>query len=221
MKPKVLVVYREENEVRPYKTAVEASGAEPVLIKPGTPVSLHGFAGLLLTGGDDVNPARYGEPPHPQTEAPDDERDALECALIEEALARDVPLFGICRGLQVMNVCLGGSLIQHLPSADLHVVSTEDRGLPAHEARVEPGTLLASIAGSDALPVNSRHHQAINRLGTGLRITARDTRDGTIEAIEYPGRRFVLAVQWHPENQVFSDAAQQRLFRAFTEACAQ
>lgn len=221
MKPKVLVVYREESEVGPYKKAVEASGGEPVLVKPGPGLSLEGVSGLLLTGGEDVNPALYGEAPHPKTEKPDHERDAIECVLLDQALERDLPVFGICRGLQLMNVCLGGTLVQHLESAGRHAVSTSDAGLPAHQARVEPGTLLASIADAPSLPVNSRHHQAIKRLAPSLRIAAHDDQDGIIEAVEYPGKRFVVAVQWHPENQVFSDDAQSRLFKAFTDACAQ
>jgi len=174
--------------------------------------SLEGFDGLVLMGGVDVNPALYGEPPDPLTEEPDDARDRLEYALIATALARDLPILGICRGLQILNVQQGGSLVQHIEG---HRVRTEDRGLPAHSVEIMPETHLAVIAGSKLKwKVNSRHHQAAARLGNGLVVSARDPRDGTIEAIEKPDKRFVVAVQWHPENQ--SDMA--KLFCAFAAA---
>jgi len=174
--------------------------------------SLEGFYGLVLMGGVDVNPALYGETPGPLTEQPDDDRDKLEYALIAAALDRDLPVLGICRGLQILNVQQGGSLVQHIPG---HRVRTDDLGLPAHSVEIAPDTHLAVIAGSKRKwNVNSRHHQAAARLGSGLVVSARDPRDGTIEAIEKPDRRFVVAVQWHPENQ--SDMA--KLFCAFAAA---
>ena len=162
---------------------------------------MSGCFGLLLTGGSDVNPALYAEPAAPETQPPDDARDAAESALIDEALARDVPLLAICRGMQMLNVHLGGSLIQHLPTAVRHVRRTPDKDLPAHQVVIESGTLLASIAARPTWEVNSRHHQAVKHLRSGLRVCARDSDDGVIEAIELSGRRYVLAVQWHPENQ--------------------
>ncbi len=147
-------------------------------------------------------------------EVPDKERDAAEAALIDEALARDVPVLAICRGMQILNVHLGGSLIQHLPTAARHVRRTPDRGLPAHSVIIEPGTMLAGIAKKESWEVNSRHHQAVARLGKGLQ----DAEDGTIEGIELPGRRYVLAVQWHPENQQPDDPEQRKLFASFAQA---
>ena len=194
----------------PYEEALRAAGIELVIVAPGERASLGEFAGLVLMGGDDVNPARYGAVRHPATETTDDARDARESALIDEALDRDVPLLGICRGLQILNVCHGGTLLQDI---EAHRVITNDKGLPAHEVTVEPGTRLAQIGGS-RWKVNSRHHQAADRVGSGLIVTARDPRDGVIEAVERLDKRFVVAVQWHPENQ----REQGRLFEAFAAA---
>ncbi|HEY2843995.1 MAG TPA: gamma-glutamyl-gamma-aminobutyrate hydrolase family protein [Bryobacteraceae bacterium] len=214
----ILVVYREPAEVQPYARALESVGAQTLLAEARPGLRLGTCSGLLLTGGTDVDPARYGQTPAPETQTPDKDRDAEEAALIEEALARDVPVLAICRGMQILNVSLGGTLIQHLSGAFRHVKRPEDRGLPAHGIAIEPGTLLAGIAHSASWQVNSRHHQAVDRPGAGLRICARDTEDGTIEAVELPGRRFVLAVQWHPENQAVTDAGQRGLFQSFAEA---
>lgn len=215
---KVLVVYREISEVQPYARALEAAGAEPVLEEARAGLQIGSAGGLLLTGGDDVNPQLYGENARPETEPPDDERDAVEAALIDEALTRDLPLLAICRGLQILNVRLGGTLIQHLPTAARHVRRTPDRGLPAHGVAIQPGTRLAAIAQRESWQVNSRHHQAIARLGGGLRVSAVDPEDNTIEAIEYPERRYVVAVQWHPENQAPQDPEQRKLFQSFVAA---
>jgi putative glutamine amidotransferase len=215
---KVLVVYRESTEVEPYARAIEAAGAEPLLGEARTGLKIGSCRGLLLTGGSDVEPARYGEPASPETQPPDQERDAVEAALIDEALARDLPVLAICRGMQLLNVHLGGSLIQHLPGAGRHVRRTPDRSLPAHSVAIEPGSLLASIAERETWDVNSRHHQAVARLAPGLRVCARDPEDGTVEAIELPVRRYVLGVQWHPENQVSEDSGQRKLFQSFVGA---
>jgi putative glutamine amidotransferase len=202
---------------QPYQEALRALGIElvPVTAAPMPPDA----AGLLLMGGSDVNPARYGEARVGDTEEADDARDALECALIEEALARDLPLLAICRGLQILNVQQGGTLIQHLATTARHRQRTEDRGQPVHQVEIVPGTALASIAdGSIRWDVNSRHHQAIDRLGKGLRLSARDPEDGTIEGAELPDKRFVVGVQWHPENMSSTDPHQVRLFQAFADA---
>ena len=217
MSKTVLIVYRELSEAQPYARAIESAGAQPVLEQARPGLTISGCCGLLLTGGSDVNPALYGEPTAAETQPPDDARDAAESVLIDEALARDVPLLAICRGMQMLNVHLGGSLIQHLPTTARHVRRTPDKSLPAHQVVIESGTLLASIANRPAWEVNSRHHQAVARLGSGLRVCARDSDDGVIEAIELPGRRYVLAVQWHPENQV-RDPEQHRLFQSFADA---
>ena len=215
MNETVLVSYRELAEAQPYARALEAAGVQPILRQATSGVSIGECSGLLLTGGGDVNPALYGEAAAPETQPPDDERDAAEASLLQEALARDIPISAICRGMQLLNVHPGGSLIQHLDGVERHVRRTPERGQPAHRVAVEPGTLLASIARQPAWDVNSRHHQAVGRLGAGLQVCARDTDDGTIEAIELPERRYVLAVQWHPENQAPADAEQRKLFESF------
>ena len=202
---------------RPYQEALRAVGIELV---PVTTAPMPADAvGLLLMGGSDVNPARYGEPRVIDTEEADNTRDELECALIGEALTRDMPLLAICRGLQILNVQQGGTLIQHLPTTAHHRQRTEDRGTPVHQVEIVPGTVLAEIAGGSLhWDVNSRHHQAIDKPGEGLRISARDPEDGTIEAAERPDKRFVLGVQWHPENMSATDPRQARLFQAFARA---
>lgn len=208
----------------PYEEALRAAGMEPVLITPAsfgsTPGAVFdGMAGLLLMGGSDVNPRLYGEPRHEKTQPSDDARDAMEFALIEDAIARDLPVFAICRGIQILNVQHGGSLVQHLEGCERHVRRTGDRALPAHPVEVVPGTLLAAIEGDAVkLNVNSRHHQAVGRLGTGLKVSAVDPEDATIEAVERPDRRFVVGVQWHPENQFATDTGQAKLFEAFAGA---
>ena len=212
----MLVVYRKLSAVEPYAKAIENAGLHPVLEEAREGLEIGQCSGLLLTGGTDVDPALYGESAAPATDVPDKERDAVEGALIDEALARDVPVLAICRGMQILNVHLGGSLIQHLPTAERHVRRTSDRGLPAHRVIIEPGTMLAGIAKKESWEVNSRHHQAVARLGKGLRICAKDAKDGTIEGIELPGRRYVLAVQWHPENQA-DDREQRKLFASFAQ----
>ena len=218
MSKTVLIVYRELAEADPYVRAIQSAGAHPLLEEARPGIKIGQSSGLLLTGGSDVNPARYGEPAAAETQPPDDVRDDAESALIDEALARDLPLFGICRGMQMLNVHLGGSLIQHLPTAVRHVRRTPDKGLAVHQVVIESGTLLARIADRPTWEVNSQHHQAVARLGSGLRVCARDAVDGVIEAIELQGRRYVLAVQWHPENQAVTDPEQRRLFHSFADA---
>ena len=205
-------------ESQPYEEALRAAGIEPVLISPGCSIPQEA-SGLLLMGGSDVNPALYGAVRHAETQESDDARDELECVLIRDTLARDLPLLAICRGIQILNVQQGGTLVQHLDSTERHRRRTEDRGLPAHQVEIVPGTRLACIArNARAWGVNSRHHQAIARLGEGLRISAREPEDGVVEAVERPDKRFVVGVQWHPENMSPVDERQARLFQAFAEA---
>jgi putative glutamine amidotransferase len=221
--PNILAIFGEHSDTEPYAAALRAAGLEPVLVpaaEAGANTLFDGIDGLLLIGGTDVDPKLFGEEPGPETEPPDPVRDAAECAAIATAIGRDLPVFGICRGLQILNVQQGGSLAQHLPTYQKHRRRTPDRSLPAHTVRLLPATLLASIAqGAVTWDVNSRHHQAIARLATTLRVSAVDNEDGTIEAVERPGSRFVVAVQWHPENQAPFDAHQANLFRAFARAC--
>jgi putative glutamine amidotransferase len=204
-------------ESLPYEEALRAAGIEPVLISPESAIGASGkIVGLLLMGGSDVNPALYGETRQPETQDPDDARDAIECALIQSALLADIPVLAICRGIQILNVQHGGTLVQHLDSSARHRVRTENRGQPAHPVEIVPGTRLAEIFGnSRTIEVNSRHHQAIARLGEGLRISARDPEDGTIEAVEREDKHFVVGVEWHPENMSPTDTRQAKLFEAF------
>jgi len=186
-------------------------------ILPGDPRGAAEFDGLVLAGGADVNPALYGETRHAETEDSDDERDATEKRLIEEALEADLPILAICRGMQMLNVALGGGLIQHLPTAAIH----RQKGVAdAHQVRIEPGSRLAVIVGREEISVNSRHHQAVapERLGRGLKITARRPEDQVVEALEMPSRDFVIAVQWHPEDRVSTHESDRALFRAFADA---
>jgi putative glutamine amidotransferase len=191
-----------------------------VLIFPDGPSGWVGETrGVVLMGGSDVNPARYAETPQPETDAPDDARDELECQLIKQAIEHDMPLLAICRGIQILNVQHGGTLVQHLDSTPRHRQRTPDKSLPVHQVEISPGTLLAKIAGKCLTwNVNSRHHQAIARLGDGLRISAHDVGDGTIEAVERPDKRFVIGVQWHPENQSATADTHAKLFQAFADA---
>lgn len=218
MMKKVLVSYNNSTAVERYANALRLVGIEPLLSASSNPASLDEASGLLLTGGVDVSPALYGEAPHNETEPPDDERDAVELRLIAESLDRDLPLFAICRGLQILNVQHGGTLIQHLAPLARHCKRSPERHRPAHQVHIQPNTLLASIAGSDTWEVNSRHHQAVKRVGDGLVVSAIDAQDGIVEALEHPGKRFVVAVQWHPEDQALVGPEQLKLFQSFAEA---
>jgi gamma-glutamyl-gamma-aminobutyrate hydrolase PuuD len=167
----------------------------------------------VLSGGADVDPARYGEPADPRTVS-DPDRDGWELAVLDAALRRGLPVLAICRGMQLLNVACGGSLHQHLPDvvgAAEHLPSPETFGCTA--VRIEPSSRLAAITGGRA--VRCHHHQAVRRLGDGL-VAAAWARDGTIEAIEHTGHDFVLGVQWHPEE----DAADARLFQALVRAAS-
>jgi putative glutamine amidotransferase len=159
----------------------------------------------------------YGEAAHPKADEPLDERDELELGLLREALKRDLPVLAICRGMQLFNVAMGGSLEQHIGACDVHQRYDLEKRLPVHAVTVEPGTRLAEIVGEGKVAVNSRHHQAVARVGEGLRVSAR-AEDGLVEGIELPGKRFAVGVQWHPEDQAATDAVQARLFGEFAGA---
>ena len=189
---------------------------------PDAVVARHG--GLLLLGGSDVDPALYGEERHPATEVVPAPRDAYEIALIRAALARDLPIFAICRGIQVLNVALGGSLVQDIPTQVLQHLDHNPGGAPSmigHYVEITPGTILSALLEAEIerdgfCAVNSRHHQAIKKLGEGLKVTASSV-DGVIEAVERPASRFCVAVQWHPEN-FWQSGRFQGLFRGFLAA---
>jgi putative glutamine amidotransferase len=207
--------------------AVERAGGAPVLVPAGlAPAALRTIFGrldgLLLPGGGDLDPSGYGAPPDPRVAGVDEGRDAAELALARWAAGASRPLFGICRGLQVLNVALGGSLyadVAEHPGAERHAYYP---GLPAdlrpHTARVAAGTRLAEVLGAPLVEVNSLHHQACRSLAPGLAASAHAP-DGLVEAVELPGHPFALAVQWHPE--CLPEAPEmRRLFAAFVAAAA-
>jgi putative glutamine amidotransferase len=208
---------------RDYEAAVRGAGAipRPLAVDEPTDIALRGVDGLLLTGGDDVDPALYGEAPHPTYDVSEPGRDAFEIDLVRRALAADLPVLAICRGLQVLNVALGGTLIQDIPSEPAALLTHDAAGVPtalAHTVSVAPGSCLASLVGpDDARAVNSRHHQAVRVLGQGLVVTATSP-DGVIEAAEVPAARFCVGVQWHPEN-FHATGEFSGLFEGFVAAC--
>jgi putative glutamine amidotransferase len=207
-----------------YLESIKRAGGEPlVLSNDDDPADvLARVDAVLLTGGADVDPSLYGQAAHDTTHV-DAARDAFEIPLSRAAVARDVPVFAICRGVQVLNVAAGGSLIQDIPSALRTAIdhSVQDRkDAPAHDVRVTPGTVLASTlatpASVDRCGVNSRHHQAIADVAPSFVVSAVSP-DGVIEAIERPASRFCVGVQWHPEN-FWKSGEFEGLFRAFVEA---
>jgi putative glutamine amidotransferase len=189
---------------------------------PGTPVWLDGLAGLLLTGGVDVDPQLYGQEPHAMTQEPDRSRDEMELAALERALQAGLPVLAICRGAQLLNVKFGGTLCQHLPNPDVHEQRNPDeiprKHRDAHEVEISAGTRLETIIGARRCAVNSRHHQAVDRVGDGLEVSARSITDGVVEGLELPSSRFVVAVQWHPEDRIEESSPDRRLFDAFSAA---
>jgi len=198
--------------VKPYRRALVQAGLAPIDFTPGGPAALDNVDGVLLTGGSDVDPALYGAAKDERTGDVDRERDDYEAALTHEALDREMPLLAICRGMQLLNVVLGGTLIQHLPNTEKHQQRTG--GAPVHEVVAQPE--FAAIAGSARFPVNSRHHQAIERPGEGLVIAARDPQDRVVEAALVAGKP-VVAVQWHPEDMIDNSEPHRRIFEWLAE----
>ena len=215
---RVLIPYRHPKKLIPYEAALRAAGLEPVSVSVTEPISLDNTPGLLLMGGTDVNPNRYGQIARPETDEPDDQRDGVELELIHEALEKDLPILAICRGIQILNVYHGGTLIQHLPCTEKHDPDKAEPSAIAHEVRIEPDTLLASIVGAALWRVNSRHHQAVDTVGEGLTVSGRASEDSIVEALERPDKRFVLGVQWHPEDQMNQHPEQLKLFQSFADA---
>ncbi len=193
----------------PYRKAIETAGAEPVELPPGTPV-LPDLDGLLLPGGWDVDPAFYGEKKDARVGPIDRELDESELRLFKQARDRDLPVLGICRGQQVINVAMGGSLLQHL---DDHDVGDHGRRHLAHTIDVEPSSELGRAAGAPSIRVNSLHHQAVGRLAPGLHQTATGD-DGTVEGVESDDG-LIVAVQCHPEELTADLPWARSLFERF------
>jgi putative glutamine amidotransferase len=203
-----------------YLDGVTEAGGIAVLLPP-QPVDggqartvVSNLDGLVIAGGADVDPQRYGQDPHAATGAPREDRDAWEEALLRAAIEQDVPFLGICRGLQMVNVALGGTLHQHLPDVVGHTGYQPGAAVFGHEeVEVEHDSRLAAILGTERLRVPVYHHQAIDEVAPGLRVTAR-TDEGIVEAIEVDDARYGVGVQWHPEE----DRADRRLFASLVDA---
>jgi putative glutamine amidotransferase len=212
-----------------YRQAVLHAGGEVRILEPsmGATAALEGIDGLMLTGGDDVLPSRYGEAPDRSVIEVDPERDDFEIPLVTAARDRNIPIFAICRGIQVLNVAAGGTLVQDIatqvPGALQHrpAVPPHSPFELAHEIWIEKDTLLSKLmtdrlAGADTCDVNSRHHQALKQIAPGFRVSA-TAPDGIVEAMEDPEAEFCLGVQWHPEN-FWRTGEFRPLFEGFVEA---
>lgn len=211
-----------------YEESVRRAGGEvrvlnPLVDSPAEVIAQVG--GLLLTGGGDVKPELYGDRPHPTFDPAEPGRDEYEIELVQRAFEHDLPIFAICRGVQLLNVARGGTLIQHIPEevgTSIEHRIKEPRFAIAHDVWLTSGSLLERtlrerLEDADSCAVNSRHHQAPKELGEGL-VASATAPDGVIEAIEDPSRRFLLGVQWHPEN-FWRTGEFRTLFEAFVQAC--
>jgi putative glutamine amidotransferase len=200
-----------------YVQAVERGGGRALLVPPSQSAvdeTLDALDGLVLSGGNDLDPTSYDAEPHPETNETRPERDRGELALLEGALARDMPVLAVCRGSQVLNIARGGDLVQHLPEVVGDERHKHAPGVFAeHDVRVEPASRLGELVGAHA-PVKSHHHQGYGRIGDGLRPVAWAD-DGTVEALEDPNKRFTVGVLWHPEA-----GEDLRLFEALAEQAA-
>jgi putative glutamine amidotransferase len=197
---------------RNYVRALQKAGAIAIVLPPDEvavadpDVLLDRVDALLLAGGADIDPASYGAEPHPETKGTWPERDRFELALTRRALERDMPVLGICRGMQLINVAMGGTLDQHLPAS---IGDGRHRSVAGtfgtHQVRLAGGSLACGAAGTDGLLVMSQHHQGVGRLGEGLEVSGWSVDDDVVEAIELPDRRFALGVVWHPEEDEASE----------------
>jgi gamma-glutamyl-gamma-aminobutyrate hydrolase PuuD len=202
---------------RSYADMVVAAGGVPVLLPPlaAAADAVDRLDAVVLAGGADLDPSHYGAAPHPRTGAPRPERDAAEIAVLRRALDLGIPVLGVCRGMQVLNVALGGTLTQHVPDAVGHDGHNPSPGVfGTVEVTLDPDSRVGRALGP-TMEVRCHHHQAVDRVADGLVVTGRAA-DGTVEAVERPGRAFVVGVQWHPEQQ----SADARVFAALVRAAA-
>ncbi len=213
-----------------YPTALAACGADPIVIPLDLPaeslLSIYArLDGLCLAGGVDVDPGHYGEQPHPKLGEVDQARDDAELTLTRWALRDDLPILGICRGIQLLNVAAGGSLYQDIAAQvngalrHSYQLAESPWERSTHAVQLAPGSKAHTIFGVTLLCTNSFHHQAVKEPGAGLVVTAR-TEDGIVEAMEDANRRFVVGVQWHPEGMFRSDPVERRLFTAFVKSAS-
>lgn len=190
-----------------YVTSLQRAGAVGIVLPPDAAVTgepdilLDGIDALILTGGADIDPATYGAEPHRETKGTSPERDRFEVALTQRALERDMPVLGVCRGMQLLNVALGGTIDQHLPDSvgnELHRTIAGVFG--PHEVRLDPESLVCEAEGNEMVIALSHHHQGVDRVGEGLRVSGWSVEDDLVEAIELPEKRFAIGVVWHPEE---------------------
>ena len=208
-----------------YSRAIRHCGGAPVLIpiaqtKEILQTILERIAGLLLSGGPDIHPKSYDEQPLPELGEVDEDLDRMELEIAKMAFQRNLPILGVCRGIQVLNVSRGGTLYQDIPTQvqdSINHLQNVDKTIQTHTICIERKTLLHRIFRRREIWVNGKHHQAIKDLAPDFVVSAR-ARDGIIEAIEHPSRRFVLGVQWHPEGTWEKDPYSKKLFRAFVQA---
>jgi putative glutamine amidotransferase len=207
-----------------YNRAIWESGGAPILLpmahdEASLGAVLDHLDGLVLTGGPDVHPRFYGEEPQNGLGPVDEVLDTMELMLTTMALDLNLPVFAICRGLQVLNVALGGTLIQDISGQDdraLNHVQQAPKNVNTHTIHVEPDSIVSTLLKGSSPRVNSHHHQALKTVARGLAVTAR-ARDGIVESVELPEKRFVLGVQWHPEGTFSTDENSRALFKTFVD----
>lgn len=222
-----LIAIAQNRRMSDYMESVRRAGGEPIEVATGGEAPEHILArvgGVMLTGGGDVDPMLYGEPPHATFQAAEADRDAFEIALARAAIAADIPFLAICRGMQLLNVAMGGTLIQDIPSqvpGALEHSVPEPRAHVAHEVWVSKDSKLSALLADhmedgETCHVNSRHHQSVAKVAPGFEVTATSP-DGVIEAMEKPGTAFCIGVQWHPEN-FWRTGEFRSLFEGFVQA---
>jgi putative glutamine amidotransferase len=209
---------------RTYSEGVAEAGGVPIVLPPADEVAedpdrlLDLLDGLILTGGGDIDPAAYGADAGPDLVGARAERDRFELALARGALERDMPVLGVCRGMELLNVALGGTLEQELPEAQIHLHTPGE--FADHHVRLEPGSLAARAVSAEEVSVRSHHHQGIGELGAGLVVSGHSVPDGIVEAVELPDRRWVLGVLWHAEEERRSPVVEALVEAARQEVAA-